>query len=95
MDELTISVTIADRPYRLTIKKEEEETIRKAAKLINEKIKDYSENYAFNDKQDLLAMVSLQYANSSLNLEKQNKNMDNRFAERLLEINKVLSDNLV
>ena len=95
MEELTISVTIADRPYRLTIKKEEEETIRKAAKLINEKIKDYSENYAFNDKQDLLAMVSLQYANSSLNLEKQNKNMDNRFAERLLEINKVLSDNLV
>ncbi len=95
MDELTISVTIADRPYRLTIKKEEEETIRKAAKLINEKIKDYSENYAFNDKQDLLAMVSLQYANTSLNLEKQNKNTDNRFAERLLEINKVLSDNLV
>ncbi len=95
MDELTISVKIADRPYRLTIKKEEEETIRKAAKFINEKIKDYSENYAFNDKQDLLAMVSLQYANSSLNLEKQNKNMDNRFAERLLEINKVLSDNLV
>ncbi len=95
MDELTISVTIADRPYRLTIKKEEEETIRKAAKLINEKIKDYSENYAFNDKQDLLAMVSLQYANTSLNLEKQNKNTDNRFAERLIEINKVLSDNLV
>ncbi len=95
MDELTISVTIADRPYRLTIKKEEEETIRKAAKFINEKIKDYSENYAFNDKQDLLAMVSLQYANTSLNLEEQYKNKDNRFAERLIEINKVLSDNLV
>jgi cell division protein ZapA len=95
MDELTISVTIADRPYRLTIKKEEEETIRKAAKFINEKIKDYSENYAFNDKQDLLAMVSLQYANTSLNLEEQYKNKDNRFAERLMEINKVLSDNLV
>ncbi|MBE9480359.1 MAG: cell division protein ZapA [Bacteroidetes bacterium] len=95
MDELTISVTIADRPYRLTIKKEEEETIRKAAKFINEKIKDYSENYAFNDKQDLLAMVSLQYANTSLNLEKQYKDKDNRFAERLIEINKVLSDNLV
>lgn len=95
MDELTISVTIADRPYRLTIKKEEEETIRKAAKFINEKIKDYSENYAFNDKQDLLAMVSLQYATTSLNLEEQYKNKDNRFAERLIEINKVLSDNLV
>jgi hypothetical protein len=64
-------------------------------KFINEKIKDYSENYAFNDKQDLLAMVSLQYANTSLNLEKQYKDKDNRFAERLIEINKVLSDNLV
>ena len=66
MDTLTISVTIADRPYRLNIKKEEEEQIRKAAKNINERIKQYSENFAFNDKQDLLAMSCIQFAAKSL-----------------------------
>jgi cell division protein ZapA (FtsZ GTPase activity inhibitor) len=60
MDELTISVTIADRPYRLTIKRLEEEGVRKSANEINMKVKQYSENYAFNDKQDLLAMVALE-----------------------------------
>ena len=38
MDELAITVKIADRPYRMTVKAEEEEVIRKAARLINEKI---------------------------------------------------------
>jgi cell division protein ZapA (FtsZ GTPase activity inhibitor) len=60
MDELTISVIIADRPYRLTIKRSEEEGVRKSANEINMKVKQYSENYAFNDKQDLLAMVALE-----------------------------------
>ena len=43
MEELTISVAIADRPYRLTIKRSEEELIRKAANEINKNIKYYSD----------------------------------------------------
>lgn len=65
MNELTISVIIADRPYRLTIDRNEEEMIRSRANLINEKIKTYSESYAFNDKQDLLAMVALEEATTA------------------------------
>ncbi|MFU8843514.1 MAG: cell division protein ZapA [Bacteroidales bacterium] len=60
MDELKITVVIADRSYRLTIERNEEEGVRKAANEINKKVKQYSENYAFNDKQDLLAMVALE-----------------------------------
>ena len=92
MDELTISVTIADRPYRIRIKKEEEERIRKAAKLINERIKQYSENYAFKDRQDLIAMVSLEFANSSLLYEGKVNNNDQQFVEKLTEIDNILSD---
>ena len=92
MDELTISVTIADRPYRIRIKKEEEERIRKAAKLINERIKQYSENYAFKDRQDLIAMVSLEFANSSLLYEGKVNNNDQQFVEKLTEIDNILSE---
>lgn len=94
MDELTISVTIADRPYRLKIRKEEEERVRKAAKKINERIKQYSENYAFNDRQDLLAMVSLEFANSSMVFEGQLKNTDQDVADKLTEIDTILSEQL-
>jgi cell division protein ZapA (FtsZ GTPase activity inhibitor) len=69
MEEFTITVTIADRIYRLTIERKEEETVRKAARLIEEKIKEYANNYAFKDKQDLLAMVALHFSTNSLNEE--------------------------
>lgn len=94
MDELTISVTIADRPYRLKIRKEEEERVRKAAKKINERIKQYSENYAFNDRQDLLAMVSLEFANSSMVFEGQLSDTDRDVADKLTEIDTILSEQL-
>jgi cell division protein ZapA len=94
MDELTISVTIADRPYRLKIRKEEEERVRKAAKRINERIKQYSDNYAYNDRQDLLAMVSLEFANSSMTYETQLNETDHEIEDKLTEIDNILSEQL-
>ncbi len=86
MDELTISVIIADRPYRLTIKRDEEEMIRKAANEINKKLKQYSENYAFNDKQDLLAMVTLEMTTNALKLDGQLKENDQEILDELTDI---------
>ena len=67
MAELSIKVTIANRVYPLKINDSEEENIRKAARLINEKAKEYEENFSVRDKQDLLAMAALQFASESLN----------------------------
>ncbi|MCD4745538.1 MAG: cell division protein ZapA [Bacteroidales bacterium] len=94
MEELTISVIIADRQYRLTINKTEEEVLREAAKLINKTIKEYSDNYAYKDKQDLLAMVALEFTTNSINFEKQISFRDNEMVDKLTEIDKVLSNNL-
>ena len=94
MEEFTISVNIADRPYRLTIKREEEEVIRKAANKINDKVKNYSANYAFNDKQDLLAMVALEEATVALNNEHKLSDIDNSVVKDLTEIDSLLADNL-
>lgn len=58
-DLLTINLTICDRPYRLKIKPAEEEYVRKAAKLINTKVKDLQGQYQAKDKQDYLAMAAL------------------------------------
>jgi cell division protein ZapA len=60
MDKLKIKVSIAGRVYPLTIKREEEESIRKAAAKIEAIVKQFESNYAVKDKQDLLAMCALQ-----------------------------------
>jgi len=62
MDEkLSIKVNVADRYYPLKIDSKDEEKIRKAAKLINERILQYKQRYSDKDIQDFLAMAALQY----------------------------------
>jgi cell division protein ZapA len=64
---ISIKVNIGDRSYPLKIKAEEEENVRMAAKMINEKSKFYQQNFAVRDKQDLLAMTALEFASEALN----------------------------
>ena len=45
MSELSIKVNIGGRSYPLTIKRNEEEKIRKAASKINENLKELKNNY--------------------------------------------------
>ena len=67
MSELSIKVSIGGRTYPLTIKRIEEEKIRKAASEIDKNLKELKNNYAVVDTQDLLAMTVLQYATESVN----------------------------
>ncbi len=94
MSELTISVTIAERPYRLTIQRDEEEVIRKATNEINKKIKEYSNNFAFNDMQDLIAMVILEFSTKVIKFEEDLKGNDNNINNKLVELDMLLSNNL-
>jgi len=50
---------ICDRPYRLKVKPEEEETVRNAARQISEKVRELQEQLTGKDKQDFLAMAAL------------------------------------
>ena len=70
MGDISIKINIADRIYPLRVDMEEEEVIRRAAKLINDRIKEFQENYAVRDKQDLLSMCVLHYATGMLKSEK-------------------------
>lgn len=61
-DKLKIKISIADRVYPLTIDPRQEEGLRKAAKSIDKLMKQFEQNYAVRDKQDVLAMCALQFA---------------------------------
>lgn len=94
MDELSISIAVAERSYRLVVEKEHEELFRKAAKLIDNRIKDYSVSYAYKDKQDLLAMVALEYTTSYLQDEQLLAEKEDMFEGKLMEINRTLDEQL-
>jgi cell division protein ZapA (FtsZ GTPase activity inhibitor) len=68
-DKLSIRVNIIDRYYPLKIDKGDEEKIRKAGKIINEKVLQYKQKYSDKDVQDFLAMASLQYVTRLIEIE--------------------------
>jgi cell division protein ZapA len=92
MSEFSISITVADRPYKLVVEKEQEELFRNAAKLIDKRIKEYSGSYAFKDKQDLLAMVALEYTVSFLQNEHTTRESELLMNDKLTGIDNALSE---
>ena len=65
-----IKIEIAGRPYPFRVDKEEDEQrIRKAGKLISEKLFQLRQRYSDKDMQDLLAFAALQFAVRTIELE--------------------------
>jgi len=95
MDEkLKIKISIADRVYPLTVNPSQEEGLRSASKKIDAMIKQYEENYAVRDKQDVLAMCALQFA-SQLEQKHLEKSIDGTATiDRLSKINDLLESYL-
>ncbi len=63
MEELIpINVVIGDRTYRVKVAPNDEETVRKTVKIINDKMIEYKTQFAGKDMQDYLGMVVLWYA---------------------------------
>lgn len=89
--KLNINLVIADRAYPLKIEADEEAVVRKAAKMVNEKMKDFKKKYDVRDKQDYLAMVVLMQAVDNLKNESKAE-IDKTVMERADELDNILSD---
>lgn len=94
MEEIKINITIAERPYRLTVDVAEEEKVRKAASFVNDKISQYAESYAFKDYQDLLAMAALQFATSTVQYEMELTYSEQYLKQKLTELDTLLNAQL-
>jgi len=92
-EKLKIKISIADRVYPLTVGLSQEEGLRSASKKIDVMIKQFEENYAVRDKQDVLAMCALQFA-SQVEQKQVNSSIDDKDLERLKKINDLVVDYL-
>ena len=89
-DKLSIRVNVAERFYPLKIIRSDEEKIRKAARLINEKVLQYKQRYTDKDLQDFLAMAALQFVIRLIEYEE--KTEDLPFREQLRDLDQELDD---
>ncbi|WP_339920936.1 cell division protein ZapA [uncultured Flavobacterium sp.] len=95
MDEkLKIKISIADRVYPLTVELSQEEGLRSASKKIDVMMKQFEENYAVRDKQDVLAMCALQFASQVEQKQIDNTINGDETIERIKKLNALLDQYL-
>lgn len=91
MQELSIKIKIADREYPMKVDSDDEERIRKAGKIINDKLKHYAQHYGIDDKQDLLAMVAFDILVDKSQKEEIDIINDETILEKVNNLNNLLS----
>ncbi|MDR1725069.1 MAG: cell division protein ZapA [Bacteroidales bacterium] len=94
MEELPVTITIADRKYKVKIQTDEEEVFRNASNLIKEKLEGYARLYAYKDKQDLLAMVLLEYVTQYIKIEEKRNFKDEEVTQRLEQLDRFLNEQI-
>ncbi|HHG83414.1 MAG TPA: cell division protein ZapA [Bacteroidetes bacterium] len=80
-----------NRPYPLLVKAEEEEVVRSAAKLINDRIKQYKDRFSVQDDLDLVIMCCLELATDNLNQAARTKTGIRYAGEELEKIDTALN----
>lgn len=94
VDEIKITVVIAERSYRLTVNKADEAKVMKAAEMLNERIKSYKHTYDYRDYQDLLSMLCLQMATLNVKYESDAAYKDQYLEQKLDDLSALLSENI-
>ena len=94
MAELSIKIKIGNREYPMKVTTEDEERIRKAGKILHEKIKEYREQFGINDNQDLIAMVAFDCMVEKMKMEENSVSSDGTTLTQISHLNQLISENL-
>ncbi|MBR1849776.1 MAG: cell division protein ZapA [Bacteroidales bacterium] len=90
MAEVSTTVGILGRNYKLRISDEEQENLLQAAELIDSQARSYGKLYSYQDHQDLLAMVALTQITQLVKMQNTLKNRDAELGARLKAIDDTL-----
>lgn len=91
MGMLSIKIRIGEREYPMKVDDKEEEVIRSAAKVLNEKIKSFKELYDIEDKIDLLAMVAFDGIVSQIKYQNERSNQEVLIQDKLQMLTSLVS----
>ncbi|OSZ79326.1 hypothetical protein CAP35_14025 [Chitinophagaceae bacterium IBVUCB1] len=90
---ISLNVWLSGRSYRIRIKPDEEEAVRKAVKLADDKITELRNSYAGKDDQDFIAMCLLTYAaDSAIEGNSHNPLMHKELADMMSKIDSIIKE---
>ena len=87
-DKIKIHLLMAGTAYPLTIRREDEETVREAARQVNVRLKQYRDYYPEASTEQLLGMVAYQFAMENLQMNRRNDTAP--YTEKLKELTGLL-----
>lgn len=89
--ELSIKIRIADREYPMKVSASDEERIRMAGKIINQRLKAYRDQFGIDDKQDLLAMVAFDCLIDKMHAEEAHGTTGHEIHQKIHQLNELIS----
>lgn len=78
----------------MKVASEEEEQIRKAGKILHEKVKTYQDQFGIEDSQDLLAMVAFDCLVEKMKHEESSVDTDDVALDHISRLNQLITDSL-
>lgn len=78
----------------MRVKAEDEERIRRAGKLLNEKIKNYQNQFGIDDTQDLVAMVAFDCLVEKLKREESSEASDDFALGEISKLNQLITNSI-
>lgn len=89
-EQIPVNLWLAGRSYRIRVAPSDEEAIRKAVKIADDKVQELRHHYAGKDDQDFLAMCLLMYATDNAIASSNNPFIQNELKELIKKIDDAL-----
>ena len=94
MANVSASVNILERNFKLTISDTEEHYLRDAAALIDSQARLFKKQFSQRDNQDIISMVALMQVTELMKMRDSLSFKDNELITKLTEIDSLLNNNL-
>lgn len=93
-NDVKVNAVIAGRSYRLNVDKTEEDNVRRAVGIINERVEEYKRIYSDKDYLSLVSMVCIQLATTVVKNENDSAYKEQYLDKQLDTINALLTENI-
>ncbi len=93
-DKIKITVKIAERPYKMTVKRSQEGLVRKSAEIVNNTIRKHSKTFSYKDLQDLYIMTALESTVKAQRVLNEKEFREKDLTKKLEELDDLLENTL-
>lgn len=94
MDKIRIKINIGNRTYPLVVNPEDEAQVKRAADMVNDKLRSYVDTYSVADQADLLSMCALFFATEMARINEQQEREQSELADKLARIEALIDKGL-